>query len=385
MPLGERLAAGATWRAVHTWLADLVDELHARREAGQPSEHLTAGHLLVADDGHLVVLPFATGDGADMPAGGVLPQVSTLLRGGIADAVRIEWPLRAQRVLTLLADPATTLDTMGSALSEAGAVREPVTARRRAMLAAATLAPIVLIGAVSAYASRAVIPRDPEVDRLRPLAAWMLDVASTRPEARAERELVAAYIAGHLRGAVERHRRGADSLLQASSSMGKRQWAVADSVVRVRSSVSPDELARADALVDGAWGGTPPGVPSTALLLPVATFAGLLYAGVVFALIAACTVRRGFVLRLFGVELVATDGTPAGRLRLTWRQLLAWAPMLLVAAASLFTLFPTRSVPWARPTLAVSGALLLVTVVLALRSPARGLAERLSGTRMVPE
>ena len=104
-----------------------------------------------------------------------------------------------------------------------------------------------------------------------------------------------------------------------------------------------------------------------------------IYVGVP-ALIAALLFRGGLVLLVTGVTFVRRDGLRASRLRVFWRALVAWSPVVLgvVFAAALS--------PW----LGMFGgalAVLLVLGVLAILSiawPRRGLADILAGTWPVP-
>jgi len=101
-------------------------------------------------------------------------------------------------------------------------------------------------------------------------------------------------------------------------------------------------------------------------------------------LLAALLVRRGMIMRLYRLELVDTRGEPAGRLRLLWRQVIIWlAPLLLwFAAVGLVFAGPTPKVI----AIAIIGSVLMgMAAYFGLRTPERSLAERLSGTIVVPE
>jgi hypothetical protein len=78
--------------------------------------------------------------------------------------------------------------------------------------------------------------------------------------------------------------------------------------------------------------------------------------------------------------LVRRDGAPASRLRLFWRGLIAWAPVLVWPLAF----------AWLRPVAGITGAaILLISLagVVALISsllPRRGIQDRLAATYLVP-
>jgi hypothetical protein len=118
--------------------------------------------------------------------------------------------------------------------------------------------------------------------------------------------------------------------------------------------------------------------------IPVFTVALLI---VIFALTsvgAAAFARRGLMMRTLNLELIAPDGKPAKRLRLIWRQLLVIAPWLWLGADALWIVFKGANAPQLAVG-AVGLALTILSLYSAWRAPARGLTERWSGTRLVPE
>jgi len=108
--------------------------------------------------------------------------------------------------------------------------------------------------------------------------------------------------------------------------------------------------------------------------------------------------RGGLSYRLTGIALVRKDGRPAPRWRCAWRALLVWAgPLALFLAALLLELHHIglhwgSADPVAPSALAwlawlawwLAVALLLLSVWLAQRNPARGLHDVLAGTYLVP-
>jgi hypothetical protein len=105
----------------------------------------------------------------------------------------------------------------------------------------------------------------------------------------------------------------------------------------------------------------------------------ILYVGVP-AVIAALVFRGGLVLLIAGVTFVRRDGLRASRLRVFWRALVAWCPVVLgVAFAAAFT-------AWLGLLEGVLAGLLLLggPAVLSIAWPRRGLADILAGTWPVP-
>ncbi|MCX6924402.1 MAG: hypothetical protein NT154_14490 [Verrucomicrobia bacterium] len=97
------------------------------------------------------------------------------------------------------------------------------------------------------------------------------------------------------------------------------------------------------------------------------------------ALVAALVFRGGVVLLIAGVTYVRKDGQRASRLRLLWRALVTWSPLVPMAGLSALAL--AKHWPW-QPWLALALLGLLTAVSIAL--PTRGLQDRLAGTWPVP-
>jgi hypothetical protein len=98
------------------------------------------------------------------------------------------------------------------------------------------------------------------------------------------------------------------------------------------------------------------------------------------ALIAAVLFRGGLVLLVAGVTFVRRDGLRASRLRVFWRAIVAWSPVVVgvVLAAAL------------KPVLGMLGGVLTALMllgglaILSIALPKRGLADLLAGTWPVP-
>jgi hypothetical protein len=98
------------------------------------------------------------------------------------------------------------------------------------------------------------------------------------------------------------------------------------------------------------------------------------------ALLCALLFRGGLVLWVLGVAIVRTDGVRASRLRIFWRSMVAWSP-ILVAPVLTVMLTPRVGMFWAG-ALVVALVCGLAVVSLALRQ--RSLPDRLAGTWLVP-
>jgi hypothetical protein len=195
-----------------------------------------------------------------------------------------------------------------------------------------------------------------------------------------QRALVGVYVAGHFRDRITTRGRGGDT-----SILSAKEWKRADSLVAAIPQVTVEQLRAADQLVDSTWNGVPPGsfsrerdLPRIAVIMLMIFFSALSVATALFA-------RRGLVMRALGLELVTRKGEPAGRVRLVWRQLLVWAPLIALSFVPMVVALQSRSIGKAVAFGAVAIGLVAVSIFTAWRTPARGLTERLSGTTMVPE
>jgi len=94
------------------------------------------------------------------------------------------------------------------------------------------------------------------------------------------------------------------------------------------------------------------------------------------AIAAALLFRGGLVLLIAGVTFVRKDGAPASRLRVFWRALVTWSPILVALPFKSLFDFSTLALI----SLSAIGALAAVSMAL----PERGLADRLAGTWPVP-
>jgi hypothetical protein len=120
-------------------------------------------------------------------------------------------------------------------------------------------------------------------------------------------------------------------------------------------------------------------VPASPWAIPYA-LVGLLWPFAVAGLVVSLVFRSGLV-RMSGLEVVTGDGEPAGRVRLLTRSLLIWSPIVLAHYAQAFAI-GVQPVPGAVSLVAV--AIVAAGAILAVRTPSRGLHDRITGTWVVP-
>jgi len=125
------------------------------------------------------------------------------------------------------------------------------------------------------------------------------------------------------------------------------------------------------------------------------------YVGILGVLL-ALALRGGLLLTMFGIAVQRPDGTPASRLRCFARSVVAWAPLLILAALgevsdvtvgppkAMVTVSTTAPQPQRRRTgpSGVEDVLVLLALggaAFAVWRPTRGIAERVAGVVLVPK
>ncbi len=202
-------------------------------------------------------------------------------------------------------------------------------------------------------------------------------MVGTRPRGPSDEDL-GIYIANHYRGLITNQPVWTSSFCQALIRGEGRRFAE-QSVVKYSASSEAD-VARAEAAVKPHLPGGDPFkfIAQPSFLLMVAGASLVLYVCVP-AVVAALAFRGGLVLLLAGISFVRRNGERAGRLRLFFRALLVWAPLILTIVLSL--VFSSKGGPWL--TL-ISILMLFALTITSLALPGRGLADRLAGTWPVP-
>ncbi len=336
-------------------------------------------------------------DGVSTPENG--PLLSTLARhirggdptgdkraDGVGNAAISAWPLNATSLLADLTSGTPDLATVQARLRGAAERTEPMTARKRGLLWVAHVVPLLVFAIFSAVMQSLLSPPSADVARMQPLLSFLRDSTQTDPDIRTQKHLVAVYMVTHFRDRIIAQRTTTDSAvgIPANGFVSRREWALADSLVRTMPAASPDEVRQADVQVDQRWNGRPPGARNVTTLMPL--FLGVAFAlfAAIFAMLSSLLARRGLLMRLLGLELVNRKGAPASRLRLAWRQLLIWLPLSALAITGV-TIAAGNPGSTQLVIFGVSLVLVAVATFTAWRQPSRGLTERLSGTLMVPE
>ena len=424
-PISERLAEPVSWAVQQNWLLDISDELLAAQADGTSLRELSVESIWVTPTDRLVFPESAEAGPAQ-----AVTTTSDELVSQLFDRVKAErppgMPLPGYAVRTIAA-ARTTRDAEQIRTLVQGTVGRPlaVTRARRAAMLLATVAPILLFTAVGWFSSSQAARLDSSSFRMASLTSFVADSAAATPDSVRKRA-----------AAANANLRVSNRIARAMESIGilpvfppdtitpldtlRRQRQLAEvylsSVLadRMRDTITPSSYGRterekrarmtilarnpvidsADAraarqLVDSVWRGAVPGTDPgtiTKFIPYVILVSVILLAGGV-SLVSGLLVRRGPLLRGFQVDLMTAAGEPASRIRLLVRNLVIWSIVFTPIPAVL--LAPDISIAAVATTLVVTAAVYAVawvaTVWLCMLTPSRGLAERISGTWLVPE
>ena len=407
------------WRSVRYWLMDLAEELAAGLKDGPVPAALALDRVWITAGGRAKLLDFAAPGAGGAPAASQKPasaapgfeaaraflnQVAlAALEGRIVDADALRGktrtapvPLHARKFLTAL-PTFEGFDPLTGGLKPLLQKVASVTPRRRFGLVVACAAfPIFMAGATlfGQFMFRRFMEQQPDVMPLQfcLIHLSILDKQSDGKDNSKERQALQVYIAGRFGKTISDPATWTSPF---AAAINEDMRAKARQIVAKYPSPSEKEFNEAKAVAEPRLGG-----PDMAIffggrsLLPAVA----LQAGIVTLLLALSSIfcalvfRSGLAMLIFGVVAVKRDGSRAGRLRVLWRALVAWSPVVfgLVGLVAL-----SRSVfggPIAAEDITVvlgiaSGLALGLFAALAIVSalmPERGLQDRLAGTWLVP-
>jgi hypothetical protein len=169
------------------------------------------------------------------------------------------------------------------------------------------------------------------------------------------------------------------------------QWSRIDSVLSRYRGFTPADSTAAAFTVEQEWYSRVPGssyLPFT-VIFPLVNGVAILQVVALLSLMLALVMGVGPTAKMARIDIVARDGTAAGRLRLFSRAFLTWLPVLAIGGIffAARALRRTGSTVDTHTLIIVFGVVLLlgcVVAALALVTPQRGIADRLSGTFLVP-
>jgi uncharacterized RDD family membrane protein YckC len=419
--LASRLTRPVPWHVEQAWLEDVADELAAHDAAVDATTPATLEHAWVTPTDRLIfVEKRADAEPVATPlaiVGALIDRVSASRVGSV--------PLPRHATLALeQARGASSAQAVRSAIRTTIGKPVVVTRARRVTLMLSSIAPSLALvvatwfavrfqnrdgttklSTLYAFATDSVRSHPDSVkaravrDSLNPLRSFRIGKAVRRiygfrggaradsqPPAdtlRLQRRLVEIYIATELRDRV------ADTSRRVVNLITRTERAGMNRIIARHVNIDSASARAARKLVDSTWRRGIPGEDGSTgeIFFPVVL--GFIALGMTALGSAALTVlsRRGPLLRGLALDVVTTDGREAGRLRTVLRAVVVWlGPLLLLLVVAIAA---KVSVAVLAILLQAAGlltcALGLGVLITNIRTPSRGLAERLSGTYLVPE
>ena len=398
-PLLSLIELAQPWSRVRFWLYDLANEISAAEKDGTLLEALALDRVWITADGRAKLLDFpAPGIVTSSPAPlhptqsaqKFLHEVATAALAGQASVAeqpasetRLRLPLHALNFLKSL--PALPgAQAIASALHPLlNRVAEVSRLRRAAIVAGCLAFPLLATGGM--FFGIAMLERwnarNPGLMELNMLLHLRSGMNSrwAKDQPHPTDQQFAIYIAQHYSEIITNDTRWTDLFALTLIKGDHRRFA--EQSVAEHPAPTEKEIAEAEAAV----GKHRPPTDGLAFLkqpwFPLAAFGATLafYVGIP-AVIAALLFRSGLILFVSGVTFVRRDGARASRLRVFWRGLVAWSPMLAAPFAVGFLMQPLGGFAAGAVAAFLVGSLTLLSLAL----PKRGLADRLAGTWPVP-
>ena len=411
-PLSELLGERQPWRAVRYWLFDLAEELQAgSRDQSLPTV-LGLDRVWITADGRAKLLDFpAPGmgeqstihqlpllDGGDSLSARVfLSQVaSAALEGPVVDADTVSsrppavpLPLHARAFLAELpTSPGLdrAIEQLRSLLHRAASVSR---LRRLGIVAGCLAVPFALIVCCAWGFWRS----SPGREDIRPLSRCLRRLAELEQIPGGDTRPLKVYIAKRFANTITepsaRLSGHAQALIAGDEWKSAEQilaWRRAERIRVSRPFPSEQEFAEAAAIVEAMLDGQRPAntfwsLPKTAMrfllsvhrtALPVAAIYLAMFAALP-SLVWALLFRGGIIFRYLGVAIVTDDGSVPSGLRLFWRELVTWSPLL-----------PWAILPFGGWVLPLAATVFASLAVWSVVTPNRSLQDIIAGTWLVP-
>ncbi|MEO7363032.1 MAG: RDD family protein, partial [Gemmatimonadaceae bacterium] len=424
-PLGERLAEPVRWSVQQNWLLDISDEMIAAQTDGTALHGLSVDSIWVTPTDRLV-FP----EGNDAATTHAAATTSNVLVGQLFDRIQAARttfiPLPGYAIRTIASARSTEKPEQIRALVQ-GTLGRPlgVTRARRAAMIMATLAPIMLFAAIGWFSSSQAVRLDPASFKMASLASFVADSADANPDSvrkraaaatanprvskriaramesigilpvfppdtitspdtlRKQRRLAEVYLSSVMADRVR------DTVTQSSFGRTEREKRARVSILARNPVIDSGEARAARQLVDSVWKGAVPGADpgNITKFIPYVLAVSVILLGAAVSVVSGLLVRRGPLLRGFQLDLMTATGAPASRIRLLIRNVVIWSVALTPIPAMI--LAPRLSIAALGTMLIASAAVFAAAwaaaVWLSMHTPSRGLAERISGTWLVPE
>ena len=377
-------SVGVHWRIVRRWLYDLSLELASADGDQTLPAKLSLGHVWVAKSGRAILL-----DRPLMVDGSLAPVIDVRETSGqqaflslVADCAAANTiPVRAKDTLKNIA--AGTFDRISFlAGNMRSLLTKPAVLDRGGRATAILTLPLFLIGGASLYEQtthqtyQTASARWSEAYQDIPPLSDVLRYRDAIEESESESASEAAiriHLAGHYAGLRDALNYKTDQSAIVATLGDYYSRAFLQMVVNTPPEFTLEELHRADRHVARALQESRSAANSNRwrqyFLFTISVLVAIAGAGLIATLLFGRTLGQ----IVFAYAAVTVDGAFAGRMRLLGRWLITWSPIILVAYIGNPTI-PAMLVlvPW------------LIGVGIAIANPQRGLAERWTGTWLVP-
>jgi hypothetical protein len=393
-PFLELVTSPQPWREVRYWLHDLATEISASEKDGTLPQ-LALDRIWITAEGRTKLL--------DFPVPGLVlcseppfrvftaflnAVAAAALTGSTAGAaqpagdVPVPLPMHARAFLTSLSQMASVDAVILSLKPLLNRVAAVSRFRRAALVAGCVVFPVLAsgLGMFGLTFSQEIYRRNPGLMDLSSLLQMRTSARfwGGKNVPLPTDSQYALFIAHHYAGLITNAATWSSPYVLVMIKGDARKFA--EQSVAEHPAPAATEVAEAEAAVGKYVPKQQFFAKKTLPVLPVMVLVSslLLYVGLP-ALIAALLFRGGVVLLIAGVTYVRKDGLRASRLRLFWRSLVAWSPVVPTSALAIAGL--TKHWVW-QPWLALALLGLLVAASVGLRE--RGLQDRLAGTWPVP-
>jgi hypothetical protein len=385
-PLAKLLGQPQPWSQVRYWLLDLATEFSTAQKDGTLPAVLALDRVWITADGRAKLLDFPApgGGGIELAGTTTLPPVvadqtavqdflhevatrslagsdSTPARAGQAPALG-PLPLHAREFLEKLRHFAG-LDAILAALRPLVQQMAVVTRRRRMVLVAACLAVPLVAGLGIMVAGRLWDQWQRQQPGLMELSQ-VLNVRSglhmaerwSKQKPLVDDTAFAIYVASHQRAVITNAGSWSNYLALVLIPPGENRI-FAEQAVADHPQPTEKEIEAATALVRPfVPQANPMNILGQVWMLPLVAWMSLLMYVALPALLAALLFRGGLLLRMLGLAVVRKDGARASRLRVFWRSLVAWSPLLApvvfalaASALAILAIAPARRLAEAPP------------------------------------
>ena len=406
-PFTSLLGQQQEWRDLRYWLLDIADEISMAEKDGTLPETLSLDRVWITGDDRAKLLDFRApgAPASNMPpthdAKAFLEQVACYALAG-PDGKKYDSlknlcspiPIHARKFLEsmdLLPDAGKIAERLRPLLQNVATV----TRRRRVVMVMGGLAFPLLFSIcciVMMRMSEKLMGSQPEFKQIIELSQ-LLDMRNMaifnklKGLPKLPDEQLSVYIASHYRQTISDKAVWHSSMANIIIKGANRQFA--EKSLADHPNPSEKEIEDSTAALKpylGAIGG----LENKEIASPSSTF--LLGFPVIFllftalcALAAALFFRGGLVMLACGVDVVRKDGMRASRIRIFWRSLVAWSPMLLAIALLIHSTDLNDSVTKEMFVFYICASLFcIVPAIWSLMLCGRSLQDRIAGTTLVP-